>query len=245
MDDKEVINAFIEYLRNNAYPDLKVDRWPDEENRNSSDIDAVAGKFAIEHTSIDTIINQRRDSDWFMQAVGQLEKELSPKLKYHLSITIPYEGIQKGHNFSSIKERLRSWILNDSAKLPDCTRTISGVTGIPFEFRVIKASDRSPGLFFSRFVPDDPALPNRLKELLDRKAEKLASYKNDGKTTILLVESGDIALMNESKMLKAIRTGFGNSLPEGVDQIWYVHTFIVETDLQFYNFTSDILSKME
>lgn len=64
MNDCDVINAFVTYLWENGHSCLQVDRWPDKENRNLADIDAIAGAFAIEHTSIDTLPNQRRDSDW-------------------------------------------------------------------------------------------------------------------------------------------------------------------------------------
>ena len=89
-DDKTIINSFIAYLRNNGQINLRIDRWPDNKNSESSDIDAVAGQFAIEHTGIDTIEHQRRNSDWFMKIAGVLEEELKNKLKYHLIIIFPY-----------------------------------------------------------------------------------------------------------------------------------------------------------
>jgi hypothetical protein len=61
------------YLGRNANPGLKVNARPDEVNRLSSDIDAIAGPFAIEHSSIDTVLNQRRDSAWFLKVVKVLE----------------------------------------------------------------------------------------------------------------------------------------------------------------------------
>ena len=79
MKDRDVIDAFVSYLCSCGHPGLKVDRRPDEDNRNSADIDAIAGSLAIEHTSIDTLPNQRRDSGWFMQAVGGLEQEFPQK----------------------------------------------------------------------------------------------------------------------------------------------------------------------
>ncbi len=47
MNDRDVIRAFVLYLRENGHPGLKVDRWPEDENRNSSEIDAVAGPLAV------------------------------------------------------------------------------------------------------------------------------------------------------------------------------------------------------
>lgn len=73
MNDHEVVEAFVAHLAANGYTGLTVDRWPERENRNSPDIDTIAGPFAIEHTSIDTLPNQRGKSHWFMKAAGGLE----------------------------------------------------------------------------------------------------------------------------------------------------------------------------
>jgi len=67
----------------NGYPNLRIDRTPDKETAEgdkNQDIDAMAGRFAIEHTSFDTVRNQTRDSARFLQVVGNLEAEISPKL---------------------------------------------------------------------------------------------------------------------------------------------------------------------
>jgi hypothetical protein len=63
MNDRDVIRAFVAYLQENGHPNLEVERWPEDENRVSKEIDAIAGVLSIEHTSIDTLPNQRRDSD--------------------------------------------------------------------------------------------------------------------------------------------------------------------------------------
>ena len=59
---------------------------------------------------------------------------------------------------------------------------------------------------------------------MDRKAAKPGKYQGPDSTTILLVENDDIALMNECKMLDAIREAYPRGLPGGVDEIWFVHT---------------------
>ncbi len=69
MNDRSVIDAFVAHLREEGYPDLRVERRPDDENRESSDIDAITGPFAIEHTSIDTLPNPYR-----RQLTGPLQR---------------------------------------------------------------------------------------------------------------------------------------------------------------------------
>jgi hypothetical protein len=236
MKDREVIIAFVEYLRITGYPDIKIERWPEDEIRNSQEIDAIAGTFAIEHTSIDSLPHQRRDSDWFIQVVGGLEEELAPSLSFRLRITLHYEAVTRGQNWTNIRHSIRGWITNNAPLLPDGTHVIENITGVPFRLYVTKAGGRPPGLFFARIAPSDDTLLGRIRLQLDRKAKKLQKYSLRGMTTILLVESDDIALMNESIMFDAVNNAFGDGLPAGVDQIWYAETSI-PSDISFSHFT--------
>jgi hypothetical protein len=47
-------------------------------------------------------------------------------------------------------------------------------------------------------------------------------YKAQGYTTVLFLETKDIDLMNQYKMLEATREGMGGAMLPGIDQIWYV-----------------------
>lgn len=240
MNDYDVIDAFIAYLRKAGFPVLKVDRWPDKENRKTSEIDAIAGCFAIEHTSIDTLPNQRRDSDWFIQAVGGIEKEITASLPFRLNITIEYDAVTKGQNWATIRQNLKAWIINESPHLNDGLSVLENVHGVPFRLRVRKASDRRPGIFFARFEPMDDTLPARIRKQFCRKVEKLAKYHSLGMTTVLLVENDDIALMNEGKILDSIQIAYPVGLPNGVDKIWYADTSL-PNEIEFMDFTGEIV----
>jgi len=235
--DRDVIDAFIAHLRDRGHLALQVDRRPDDENRDSSDIDAIAGTFAIEHTSIDTLPNQRRDSDWFLLAAGGLEQELPSKPR--LKITLEYDAVSRGQNWAAIRQALNGWITNEAPRLTDGRHVLDSIPGVPFRLHVTKATDRRPGVFFARWEPDDDTLPGRIREQFDRKASKLAKYAGPGTTTVLLVENHDIALMNEGKMLEAIRQAYPNGPPPGVDQIWYADTAI-PSEIEFKDFTPEL-----
>lgn len=222
--DKEVIGLFVKYLADQGHPGIKVDAWPDEER--PSEIDAIAGPFAIEHTSVDTIPNQRRNGASFVRVVRPLEDEFRCKLPFRLVLTFPYEGIQTGQDWARITTALRNWILDEAPKLPIGSHTIMNVPEIPFEFYAAKRSSSRTGLLFGRFAPNDQTLPHRLREQLDRKVKKLSPYKGKNKTTILLVESNDIALMNDGIMWDGLRLAYPDGLPQGLDQIWFADTSI-------------------
>jgi hypothetical protein len=234
MDDKAVVDLFISHLRENGHVALRLDSRPDLDNRNSSDIDAIAGNFAIEHTSVDTIENQRRDGKWFSSVADPLEDQFRNSLRFRLRLIFPYDGIAKGQDWDALREALASWISSAAGALADGSHEVA-IQGIPFNFHVTKDSTGRPGLFFLRIDPGDTTLASRVLSHLSRKAEKLLPIRSAGKTTVLLVDSSDIALMSHGKMLEAIREAFGG-LPGGVDQLWYVDTSI-SPDLEFWDLT--------
>ena len=209
LGDREVVDAFVAYRATTDHRGIAVQNRPDENERNETAIDAIAGPLAIEHTSIDTVDGQRRDGARFMGIVAELESELSPKMTSRLTIVFPYDGIQTGQNWTVMKTALRNWIVSDAVDLPDGSRSMK-VPDLPFEIEVEKAgpaTDRQPGLFFAQRTPLEPDLPARLRRLIERKAAKLGPHRASGRTTVLLLESDDIALMNRWKLAQAISEG--------------------------------------
>jgi hypothetical protein len=243
MKDHEVVEAFVAHLAANGYTGLAVDKRPERENRKSPDIEAIAGPFAIEHTSIDTLPNQRGKSDWFMRAAGGLEKELLIP-PYRLKIVLDYDAVTTGQNWAGIRNALKAWVIEDCPKSPNGHHTLENLPGIPSRLRLTKQSDRPPRIIFSRISPEDESLPDRVRQQLEEKEkfQKLAPYQESGLTTVLLIESDDIALMNEDKMLKAIKSAYPDGLPSSINEIWYVDTSI-PSEIEFRDFTELVKEK--
>jgi len=237
--DREIINAFVVSLRNYGHPSLSVDQWPEDKNRNSPEIDAIAGPYAIEHTSVDYLPNQRRDSDWFMRVTEGLEQEFSTILQFRLNIRIEYDAICKGQNWPAIRKALNIWITQEAPRLLDGRHNLQDITGVPFRLHITKASNRRPGVFFARYLPEDNTLSGRIRDRFDCKARKLTKYQRPGITTILLVENNDIALMSESDLIEAIRQAYPRGFPPGIDEIWYADTSI-PSKIEFKNFTAEL-----
>lgn len=240
-----MIDVFVDHLRRHGNPGLQVEACPDIENRVSADIDAIAGKFAIEHTSIDSLPFQRRDADWFLKAAGHLEREL-PSLPFRLRITLQYDAISEGQDWDNIRRALKSWITSQAPNLRDGVHNFEKdeIPEVPFPVRAWKSISRPPGVIFSRLAPCDDTLPDRMRQQFDRKAHKLAQYQIGGKTTVLLVDSGDMGSMSDELMLEAIQSAYPNGLPIGVDEIWYADTSI-PSEIIFRNFTRDIQGSIQ
>jgi hypothetical protein len=235
--DDAVVMAFVDHLRANGHPGLVIESWPERQNRSTRDIEAIAGPFAIEHTSIDTIPGQRRDNARFVICIESLVDDFKGAFPFRLRVTVPYDVTTPGRDLPAVKEAMRTWLRTEPAALPEGHHTINSA-GTPFTFQVWKRSAGRPGLLFLRFDPNDKTLAARARTLLDRKAAKLRPYQEAGKTTVLLVESEDIALMHVGKLLHAISSAYGR-LPDGVDQLWYVDTSIA-TDIEFTDLTEEL-----
>jgi hypothetical protein len=239
MKDREFVNYFVDYLRENGYPGLQVDRYPEDDN--DGDIDAIAGPFAIEHTSFDPLPNQRQDADWFMRAAGGLENELS-KPPFQLNITLEYSAVTKGQNWSSIREAIKDWIIKNSPELPCGRHVLDKVPGVPFRLYVTKERDRLSGIFFARRdAPKDDDLSDRIRQQFESKTKKLFKYQEPGTTKILLVERYSIALMSGLDLYNAIKYAYPEGPPPGVGEIWIADTSIpsctieTTTPIEFLN----------
>lgn len=241
MDECATIAGFVRVRgRCQGTPELVVDRWPDKEDRTEPEIDAVAGGFAIEHTSIDSIANQRRFNDWYLRVVGGLEQLIEEHVGCGFTVTLEFDAIGKGMDWGCMRDDLKKWIMERAPLLKDgnheeILRTQESVE-FPIVMHIWKGADpRIVG--FQRFVPEDDTLPARIRRIVDRKADKLCKYHGPCATTVLLIENDDIALMNEARMLEGIQEAYPDGCPPGVDEIWFADTSIPDNP-RFCDFTT-------
>src|SRR5688500_243075 len=108
---KERIDQFLSVLRENGYPQLRLEVCPDEHNRRSKDIDAVAGSFAIEHTTIDGIPDQRGHDARFSKLVEGLRDELKRCFDFHANVTFSYGDLLDltSKDIRAIRATLVAW----------------------------------------------------------------------------------------------------------------------------------------
>lgn len=235
-----LIARFAGFLgRCQGNPELVVDRWPDKENRTEREIDAVAGDFAIEHTSVDSVTDQRQRSASYLRVVGGLDPLLKKHVGCGFTVTLEYDAIGKGMDWSRARASLQKWIEEEAPLLQDGSHKVvlpaSDPTEVPIVMHIRRGSvARATG--FSRCEPKDDSLARRIRETVDRKVEKLSKYHGGAFTTVLLIENYDIALMNKVKMLEGVQEAYPDKCPQGVDEIWYADTSIPDKP-QFYDFT--------
>ncbi len=242
--EDRIIEAFVEYLSTTIYPDLKIADWPDKRNSITSDIDAIAKNqmrcIAIEHTSIDVFPYQRCHNSRFMKAIGCLEHELTGMVNCRLRVLVPFGAVPTNLSWEGIRDRFRRWILGEVEvpRLPfDKLITVS-IDGIPFPLTVHKSISDSHGLFLIRSDITNKHFPERFKSQMNSKVEKLAKYRDSCSVLILLIENDDLANMNRGIMIKAVEASYPQSLPHGLDRIWYADSSS-SGSVQFWNLTPE------
>ena len=182
--DKAVVTAFVAHRGSSDMPGLRIDSWPDRDNRSSPDIDALAGPLAIEHTSLDTVELQRLHGDWFSAMVDPIEHGVGRTLRFRLGVIFPYSGVTQGQDWMGIRAALERFVEIEASGLPEGRSQIE-LAAVPFPFLVIKASNQMPGAWFMRQSPRDESLEQRLQAQVRRKAAKLCPYRAEGRRAVL------------------------------------------------------------
>jgi hypothetical protein len=236
--DRAVVEAFVEHLRRGDMPGINVDRWLEDEFPGTSQVEAIVGPLAVEHTSIDTFVHQRRNGDWFDELVAPIEAQLSPAMPCRIRVFLPPGSVSPGCDWAALRIALAESVVRSAVELPDGNHHIR-VTGTEISIRISKDSVGEPALICWLEVIDDGSLPERLRDLVQRKAIKLEPHAARGKTRVLLVESVDGLNTNQHVILKALRDAF-DGMPEGVDQLWFVDGTRGLAPL-FFNFTGDLM----
>jgi hypothetical protein len=236
--DDDVIDAFVGHLSETGYPNLVVDRRPDKLERSAPAIDAIAGQFAIEHTSLEALPDQRRNDAWYERVVSPLEREFGDTLPYGLVVSIPYGVVMAGRDWSGIRDVLRQLVRDCSGLLSDGRHLVERPCGVDLCLHVWKRGNRR-GVHFKRQLPAERTPVTAVRDLVLRKASKLEACDDRIETRVLLVENGDIALMNIQVLVDMLQAAFPDGSPTGVDQLWYADTSIAE-ELEFRNLTSRI-----
>jgi hypothetical protein len=222
--DRACIRVFASLLEAIGRPVAGVDRWPEDEA--DGEIDAIVGPYAIQHTSVDTLPDGRLADARFKQVVGALEEELAGNLGFPLAISWNWAAVQKGQQWPAICAALRGWILKEARNLADGYHHVTNLPGVPFALDAWKAGPiKFDGVRFARYDPKDATFTVRLHDQLAGRHDKLTvlgRHQADGKITVLLLESADVALMNSVMMVEALEAVFPTR-PEAVDQVWFMH----------------------
>jgi hypothetical protein len=182
-------------------------RFPDLEDSSRPRVDMILnGKdvaLAFEHTRIESYTGQLDDIIRFKTLLSPLEEDLCreelPAGIFSLGIQVgALEGAKDGE---SIRPLLSAWVLKKAPSLtmgkPPGHMITEKLEGVPFEVTLSRFSGTSRYPFQIKWkCPEnlEELRRYRIRKALDDKLTKLSDMKAEGRKTVLVLESADVAL---------------------------------------------------
>jgi hypothetical protein len=195
----DAICVAVHRMRSCGFPSLNVDERPDTPGRphNDGKIDAVAGLFAIEHTSVDWLPDGRTHNAAFDRVIHGIERDYADKFTPALCLSMRFGAIPlgKGVVWSQIGIALRAWLDGDASRLSEETRQTLAIQGVPFSLEASRTHRLgTSGVYFRRVASEEPERGLRWRQRFDLKLKKLGEHRssrpNDKHKLVLLVQSG-------------------------------------------------------
>jgi hypothetical protein len=202
-------NAFIEILQRIKGVEYYPEKWPEEENRNSPDIEVILApkdkkgqlpKIAVEHTIIEAHEDQIRYVIQLYDIVTEIDRRCQEKLPTdcYFALTIPpslVRGTQEEKD--QLIGEMSDWVLNIAKtstisqfdQFRKCVsrlyneHEVSLTCGNPFSKLNIKV-----GMMPTRPKEADKERQARFRRAFKEKLPKLIKYKEEGFATALLLE---------------------------------------------------------
>lgn len=241
-NEQAVCKQVVRFLEERFRERLRVTAEPDKADRQSPAVElffeSASEQYAMEHTRIESFSEQISDGKAFGDLLEPLEGELDGRLPGHFWLIVPVGATRgcKQSEHAAIRERIRDWIVQRVQKLNGKTesgcegdfRVTEQPAGVPFPVTLHRARLTGSKLRIFRFSPPDSEnlRLERMRVALERKCPKLQAEKENGRTTVLVLESDDIALANRAVIGDAI----AQALQERKDKPDYI--FLVETEVE-------------
>ncbi len=208
--EREVIGKFVRFYNAQKNANFIIDRYPedDKETPAHKKIEAIYKDndeaIAIEHTSLDGYVDQRRKEKEFKKVLSSIEGELKYKLPmpgYYSLIISADCCMPRGIAWNKFRDDVRKEVIKkaDILALPKSGRLTSlkvRIDHIPFEFHLCRHNldgKLNGNFYISKFAHDSNDLDKQketiLEKALQKKNKKLLPYVvNANCKTVLLCE---------------------------------------------------------
>jgi hypothetical protein len=242
MNDKTVIESWLQAYNKLFGVDYKVIEHPDGKERTRKAIDALCedssgNRLAIEHTLIQPFVDEKGDSARFLRTLASLEDNPDLVVQgYTIHASQPVASVPNKVQWTHIRDAqlhgLKTILPSLSEGFSEVTIPVDDFT-IPIGIRKMRTPQgQKDGFKTARVWPGDPGSVLILAAL-KAKVSKLAKYSKDKK--ILLLEKDAIAGTIESQFEKLPATAEVQSLLGQIDEIWSVNTACLQTETVLFS----------
>lgn len=241
---QEVCNVVINLMAKRKNETLQIVGIPDAVERNKKAVDlhikgiATNTEYHIEHTLMESFPGQITDGVRFLNLLVPIEKSIARKLPpSHFYLTVAAGAVTGATDSKKIQGELEKWIIEkapvlfaEASKIRRYHQIREVVPNVPFEV-VLSCEPKLEKCFYvARSVSSEKVEEERRKRMqiaLVNKCPKLKAAKlKNNSTSVLILESNDIALANHH----FIAAAFSEELNKRTDDI-PDEVYLVETDI--------------
>ncbi len=246
-NEQKICETVMRFIGDRIGETLQILCRPEADDRTKEAVEIVAisesGKWAIEHTRIESfprqIEVQRRYRDLSKQLEDRLDGRMPPPGRFQLLIKPDaLTGIKKSR-VPKIAGKMEQWILEVAphlkiddlrpGRLDPATLRKAVLPGIPFEVTLQRLPFKKQGHFICAFwSPEnlEELRKLRIQKALNDKCPKLNKARAEGCRSVLILESNDISLANFHLIAQAIVLALQSrdDIPD--------HIYLFETEIE-------------
>src|SRR5262245_5069458 len=230
----DVVRRVIEQRRGEP---LRISGTTDKTIRNAQAVeytwDAPTSRYVVEHTRIESFPGQLFDDSLFKTVFEPLEAALSGRVPGRFLLSVDVGSVQglRVKDRSRLQSAIAAWVLQNASGLDgelesegEGVNTITArPVDVPFDVTLSRSRKSGSLLHVARHAP--PSLEqerlSRIRTALDRKCPKLHAVKvAEGRTSVLVLESNDIALANRCDIADALDTALAARGSDAPDEIY-------------------------
>lgn len=204
---------------------------PDIEYRQIAAVDELWGspsrRYAVEHTRLESFEGQLADQAKLERLLAPVRPMLAGHLPGTYTLSVMAGAATGAHlNYDLANKRIAHLVLEAAPRL-SCkeTKTIRSEL-LPFELQLHRRREQGSQVFIHCVIESDLNADRlrRIRRALDEKCPKLLAWACEGRLSVLVLESDDLALANVFHISDAVR----DALSTVRDQPYMI--VLVETD---------------
>jgi hypothetical protein len=199
-------------------------------------------RLAIEHTIVQPFVDEKKDSNIFMQAFGRIEKHPGLTMaERDLTVVIPVAAIPVGYKWDEVGADLLAWLKTNHHLAPkegESQHTVQvgsssklGPLSLDIKLQTVHLPSH-PGTTVISRGPMPKNLGENIEEALRRKLPKLVETVADKR--VLLIEREHISLADTQIMLEIARLVPTFPQLKDVHEIWIVEISIWASENHVY-----------
>lgn len=227
--EQDVIGGFCRRMSALIRSAYTVESWPDQEAPGTGKCDAIIrhgeSRWALDHTRLSSYPEQAKEESLHVSIAQPVARNLSALCgRQHVSVALSFRVLYHGRH-DVLRVGLEQSLREAIPRVPDDGRLHPIELSAPrCEVHISRRDSPYPGCFISRVAPPgyEATLEDDFARALRDKSDQLHANRPVGGHTLLLLDTNDIALINEAVLVKGFQAAAAVTDHSKIDEVFVV-----------------------